>query len=31
VYAEGDTDDEAERLEREISEIVESIIESGEA
>ena len=31
VYAEGDTDDEAERLEREVSELVESIIESGEA
>jgi mannose-1-phosphate guanylyltransferase/phosphomannomutase len=31
VYAEGETDDEAERLEREVSELVESIIESGEA
>jgi len=31
VYAEGETDEEAERLEREISELVEAIIEGGEA
>jgi phosphomannomutase len=31
VYAEGDTDDEADRLAREASELVESIIERGEA